>query len=66
MTKYTSILTTICDASRMVASCDKSMFLYYGLNEHLLAQIQQLLHIPMGILDNGMKYMGHTLKLKCY
>ena len=56
------VLNCFCKASGMVINEDKSSILHVGLDDSKILLLQDVFTFPLAKLENGLKYLGFTLK----
>jgi hypothetical protein len=60
------ILTNFCDATRLSINLHKSSFIAYNLDPLLRSFLLAEFKIQIDSLDQGLKYLGFSLKPNCY
>ena len=56
------ILKTFCQASRMIISMEKSVFLFNNVDDEVLLNISRIMPYKMDPLTSRFKYLGYFLK----
>ena len=62
MAGFHVILKTFCQASGMIISMEKLVFLFNNVDDEVLLNISRIMPYKMDPLTSGFKYLGYFLK----